>query len=134
MLGLQQGQFCKFEGAVHQKTCNLPPFQHLPARMTSTSSFPLLDELKKDPIMLYLLNGGSWFEADQMHWRSVLADALDQMPHVGAKRRRELLELKCYAEQQLGIKSEDAAPKPAEKAPNKALGSFAALADDSDDE
>jgi hypothetical protein len=94
--------------------------------------------------MNYLLQGGSWFEADQMHWRKVLAEALADLPQATGEQRRALLQRKAYAEEQLGIRRADSAAvktaepakaaEPAKKASNKALGAFAALADDSEEE
>jgi hypothetical protein len=51
--------------------------------MSSTLSIDLQASLCADPvggsIYQYLFNGGSWFEADQMHWRLEQEYALNQL-------------------------------------------------------
>lgn len=95
--------------------------------------------------MKYLLDGGSWFEADQMHWRLILQDtseALERCPKTGkaaAAKRHNLMERKMQAEKELGIKRSvapvAAAAAPAPKKPtNDVRNVFAALAESEEEE
>lgn len=98
--------------------------------------------------MNYLLNGGSWFEADQMYWRQVLGStetALAGAP--SASRRKALLQTKAAAFKQLGISAPAPTPTPGKggqtlptasaavtKAVTGAKNVFSALADSSEDD
>jgi hypothetical protein len=104
---------------------------------------PLSASLRSDPIMNYLLNGGSWFEADQMYWRQVLGNttaALARGP--SAARRKALLQTKAEAEKQLCIPPAAAPAKggqtlpTAPKAPAVAgpKNAFSALAEESEED
>ena len=52
----------------------------------ATSSVNLLDIFCQDPVFgsvdRYLINGGSWYEADQMYWRMIQRQAVDGLRKV----------------------------------------------------
>ena len=145
--------FCKIEHTCLKETGTLPLLSNTMATFTKT---PLTDALCADPagghIFRYLLNGGSWYEADQMHWRLVRDHALAQLdPLLGKKptgahvaRAKELLALLHECARQLVADSDSAfVAKKAEtlvqawskpKASVNTTNAFNALVEDSEEE
>lgn len=131
----------------------LPLLSNTMATFTNT---PLTDALCADPagghIFKYLLSGGSWFEADQMHWRLVRDQAFVELKTLLTKeptashveRSKELMANLQYASKQLvadevtalQVKKADilvtAWSKP--KVSTTTTNVFNALVDDSDEE
>ncbi len=125
------------------------------------SSINIQEALCADPyggaIYRHLFNGGSWFEADQMHWRLQQDVALAQLKRLldtkptkaNQEKANELLAELAECAKQL-IPSDEAsalflkadqvvktwapAPKPAKTKPVKGANVFAALDEESEEE
>lgn len=56
----------------------------------TTSSVNLMEIFCQDPVFgsidRYLLNGGSWYEADQMYWRIIQKRAVEQLGELTAAK------------------------------------------------
>jgi len=124
--------------------------------MATFTNTPLTDALCADPagghIFKHLLNGGSWFEADQMHWRLLRDQALAELgPLLGKKptashveKAKQLLALLQESAKQLIADNNTAAvTKKAEtlvtawskpKVLTRTTNAFGALVEDSDEE